>query len=146
MMGHRFGPLRIQREFRVASDISHDGCPMVFLRRCTDLDRLRVVPLSVGHMNALLQTKADEWRALHRKHAPIARQMVRKLVEGRIVFTPDGEARRYTFLATGMLANFFSGLVCPQAVASPTGRTDTYEAGRAETYELPLCGTVRRAV
>jgi hypothetical protein len=46
---------------------------------------------------------------------------VRKLVEGRIVFTPDREARRYRFLATGTLANFFSGIVCPQAVASPTG-------------------------
>src|SRR4029453_3940137 len=121
MMGHRFPRLRIQREFRVASDISHDGCPMVFLRRYTDLDRLRVVPLSVGHMKALLQTKADEWRALLRKHAPIARQMVRKPVEGRIVLTPNREAPRYTFLATGTLANFFSGIVCPHAVASPTG-------------------------
>jgi hypothetical protein len=33
----------------------------------------------------------------------------------------DGSCRRYTFLATGTLANFFSGIVCPQAVASPTG-------------------------
>ena len=47
--------------------------------------------------------------------------MVRKLVEGRIVFTPDRDARRYTFLAPGTLANFFSGIVCPQAVASPAG-------------------------
>jgi hypothetical protein len=36
-------------------------------------------------------------RALLRKHAPIARQMVRKHVEGRIVFTPDRETRRYTY-------------------------------------------------
>lgn len=36
-------------------------------------------------------------RPLLRKHAPIARQTVRKLVEGRIVFTPDLEARRYRF-------------------------------------------------
>jgi hypothetical protein len=68
-----------------------------------------------------VRAKAQEWQALLRKHAPIARQMVRKLVEGRIVFTKDREARRYTFLATGALANFFSGIVCPQAVASPTG-------------------------
>jgi hypothetical protein len=27
--------------------------------------------------------------------------------------------RRYILLATGTLANFFSGIVCPQAVASP---------------------------
>ena len=44
--------------------------------------------------------------------------MVRKLVEGRIVFTPERETRRYRFMATGTLANFFSGIVCPQAVAS----------------------------
>jgi hypothetical protein len=89
-----------------------------------DLERPRVVPLTVGHLKAMLHTKADEWRGLLWKHAPIARQMVRKLVEGRIVFTPDREARRYTFLATGTLANFFSGIVCPQAVASPTGTAD----------------------
>jgi hypothetical protein len=86
-----------------------------------DLDRPRVVPLSVGHLTAMLQTKAEKWHGLLRKHAPIARQMVRKIVEGRIVFTPDRDARRYTFLATGTLASFFSGIVCPQAVASPTG-------------------------
>lgn len=60
-----------------------------------------------------------------------ARQMVRKLVEGRIVFTPDREERRYTFLATGTLANFFSGIVCPQAVASLTGNA------RYFTHEQP---------
>jgi hypothetical protein len=86
-----------------------------------DLERPRVVPLSVSNLKALLQTKTEEWKGLLRKHAPIARQMVRKLVEGRIVFTPDRDARRYSFLATGTLANFFSGIVCPQAVPSPTG-------------------------
>jgi len=28
---------------------------------------------------------------------------------------------------------------------SPRGRTDTYETGTGETFELPLCGTVRKA-
>jgi hypothetical protein len=78
-----------------------------------------------------LQTKTEEWKGLLRKHAPIARQMVRKLVEGRIVFTPDREATRYSFLATGTLANFFSGIVCPQAVASPTGCA---RVGAPETF------------
>jgi hypothetical protein len=106
-----------------------------------DLDRPRVVPLSVGHMKAMLQTKADEWRALLRKHAPIARQMVRKLVEGRIVFTPDREARRYTFLVTGTLANFFSGIVCPQAVASPKG----VPGSRANPYRVSGAVLLRAA-
>ena len=57
------------------------------------------------NLKALFPTKTEEWKGLLRKHAPIAQQMVRKLVEGRIVFTPDREARRYSFLATGTLAN-----------------------------------------
>ena len=85
-----------------------------------------------------MQTKTEEWKGLLRKHAPIARQMVRKLVEGRLVFTPDRDARRYSFLATGTLANFFSGIVCPQAVASPTGPLETY-------WERALSGATRRA-
>ena len=84
-----------------------------------DLDRPRVVPLNVGQLKALLRTKAEEWQALLRKHAPIARQIVRKLIEGRIEFTPDREARRYTFRVAGTLANSFSGMVCPHAMASP---------------------------
>jgi hypothetical protein len=44
--------------------------------------------------------------------------MVRRLVEGRILFTPDRENGRYIFRMTGTLANFFSGIVCPQAMAS----------------------------
>jgi hypothetical protein len=82
-----------------------------------ELDRRRVAPLNVRELQARLRTKAEEWKALLWKHAPIARQMVRKLVNGRIVFTPDRASRRYTFLT---LTNFFSGMVCPQAVASPS--------------------------
>ncbi len=65
--------------------------------------------------------KAEEWRALLRKHAPIARQMVRKLVEGRIVFAPDREAGLYRFTVPGTLGDFFSGIVQPLALASPAG-------------------------
>jgi hypothetical protein len=68
--------------------------------------------------------------------------MVRKLVEGRIVFTPDREARRYTFLATGTLANFFSGIVCPQGLASPTGHAVMY----GDSIRIELAGgAVERA-
>jgi hypothetical protein len=77
--------------------------------------------MTAPQLRAVLCEKANEWRALLWKHAPIARQMLRKLVEGRIVFTPGQQARRYTFRATGTLATFFSGIVCPQAMASPTG-------------------------
>jgi hypothetical protein len=79
-----------------------------------------VVPLNMAQLKARIREKSEEWRALLRKHAPIARQIVRKLVDGRIVFTPDPEARRYRFTMPGTLGNFFSGIV-PLAMASPTG-------------------------
>ena len=82
--------------------------------------RPRLVPLNVAQLKTRVLEKAEEWRALLRKHARIARQMVRKLVEGRIVFTPDREAGRYRFTVPGPLGNLFSGLV-PLAMASPTG-------------------------
>jgi hypothetical protein len=99
----------------------HERRQQTLRAELANLDRPRVVPLSVGHLKALLLARAEEWQGLLRKHAPIARQMVRKLVEGRIVFTPDREARRDTFLAQGTMATFFSGIVCPQAIASPAG-------------------------
>ncbi len=84
-----------------------------------DLVRPRVVPLNVAELKARVLEKAEEWRALLRKHAPIARQMIRKLVEGRIVFTPDREAGLYRAHVPGTLGNFFSGIVQPLAMASP---------------------------
>jgi hypothetical protein len=64
--------------------------------------------------------------------------MLRNLVEGRIMFTPDRQTRRYTLLATGTLANFFSGMVCPHALASPTG--DAREWTREVPGEVPAVG------
>ncbi len=79
----------------------------------SDLERPRLVTMNVTQLEARLREKSEEWQALLRKQAPIARQMVRKLVEGRIVFTPDRVRRRYTFQAPGTLAWFISGIVCP---------------------------------
>jgi len=102
-----------------------------------DLKPPRVVPMTAPQLRvAVLCEKASEWRALHGTHTSIARQMLRKLVEGRIVFTPDQQARRYTFRATGTLATFFSGIVCPQAMASPT----RFANGRHGTPDTRVVG------
>jgi hypothetical protein len=50
-----------------------------------------------------------------------ARQMLRKLIRERIVFTADRAEGLYRFVIPGSLVNFFSGIVCPQGVASPAG-------------------------
>ena len=39
-----------------------------------------------------------------RAHLPQARQMLRKLITDRIVFTPNKESRAYRFSATGSLS------------------------------------------
>ena len=62
-----------------------------------------------------------EWKELLRANAPRARQVLRKLIEGRIVFNPDTSKRRYEFVATGTMCQLISGLVDPQAMASPSG-------------------------
>jgi hypothetical protein len=75
-----------------------------------------------GNVATLVQAIRDQERRQQMIRAELADlEMLRKLVEGRIVFTPDREARRYTFRVPGTLANFFSGTVRPQTVASPTG-------------------------
>ena len=79
-----------------------------------------------------LLSRLMDWKGLLRAHVPQARQMVRKLVVDRIVFTPDAASRPYTFQATGPLSRFFSGLAYPQAMASPTGT--------AVGWQLPIAG------
>jgi hypothetical protein len=62
-----------------------------------------------------------EWKGLLRANAPKARQMLRKLIEGRIVFNPDTSKRLYRFVATGTMSQMLNGLVDPRALASPKG-------------------------
>ena len=85
------------------------------------LDRPRNAPTGADAIRALLHERLAEWRSLLRKHAPVARQMLRKLMTDRIVFTPQPETRSYRFSIPGDLSRFFNGLVCPPGMASPAG-------------------------
>ena len=93
----------------------------VVQRELTALERPRSRPADAHALKAQLRERLAEWRGLLRKHVPVARQMVRKLIEDRIVFTPRPETRSYRFTIPGDVSRFFCGLVCPQGVASPTG-------------------------
>ena len=87
----------------------------------TALERPRTALTDVHKLRQHLLERAAEWRGLFRKHAPVARQMLRKLIENRILFTPVPEMGYYRFSIPGDLSRFFNGLVCPRAVASPRG-------------------------
>ena len=85
------------------------------------LDRPIVQARSAAESRAVIRKKLDDWRGLLRDHAPKARQLVRKLIQGRIIFQPNPAAKTYTFEATGTISGFLAGIVCPQGVASPPG-------------------------
>jgi hypothetical protein len=75
-----------------------------------------------------LRTRLDEWRSLLGERTVVARQIVTKLLDGKIVLTPitieDGTAA-YELKANFTLGRFFSGILaptgCPRGMASPTG-------------------------
>ena len=70
-----------------------------------------------------LRVKLDEWRAVLRKHVPQARQVLKKLLAGPLVFTAHGEGgkRYYEFPATIAIGRIIGGLACANTVASPAG-------------------------
>ena len=69
-----------------------------------------------------LEQRIQDWRGLLRLRAPQGRQILRKLIEGRLVLTPhrEGVAPYYTFTGSGTLTSLLSG-VLPHKVASPSG-------------------------
>ena len=67
-----------------------------------------------------LRTRFDDWRALLRRHVTQARQILRKLLVDRVVFTPKTD--HYAFVGTWTLGKLVSGVVdLPQRMASPRG-------------------------
>ena len=73
-------------------------------------------------LDAALRARLDDWRGLLGRQVSWTRQMVQKLLIGKIVFTPtlddpSGE-RCYQMTARFSLGRFFSGIICPKGVAS----------------------------
>ena len=80
--------------------------------RTTDMRQLR----------AKLEGRLQDWRDLLRKHAEQGQQLLRRLIVGRLVLTPerDAEGRYYRFTGQGTYSRLLAGLR-PHMVASPTG-------------------------
>jgi hypothetical protein len=82
------------------------------LGRMTDAKTLR----------AQIEERLRDWRSLLRRHAEQGQQLLRRLIVGRLVVTPeaDAEGRFYRFKGQGTLSRLLAGMG-PQNVASPTG-------------------------
>jgi hypothetical protein len=67
-----------------------------------------------------LRARLDDWRSLLTRHVGVARQILKKLIPERLVFTPhvEGDARSYTFAGMGRLDQLLQGLVALPTVGS----------------------------
>jgi hypothetical protein len=65
----------------------------------------------------------DEWRGVLGKHVSTSRQLLRKMIDGRLVFSPqqEGEDTWYELAGQGSLEKFFAGIPLIKAGMSPTG-------------------------
>jgi hypothetical protein len=69
-----------------------------------------------------LRVRLDDWRGLLRRHVPQARQILRKLLVDRVVFTPKTDC--YEFTGSWTLGKLVSGVVdLPQCMVSPRGHS-----------------------
>lgn len=69
-----------------------------------------------------VRRRLTDWQGLLGQETTKARKMLRALLEGRIVFTPNVEERSCLFQASGNYEELFRGLITlPKAMASPTG-------------------------
>jgi hypothetical protein len=82
--------------------------------------------LNDAEVEASMRGTLDDWRGALRRHVPQSRQMLRKLLVGKLAMTPGRVGRKGTFdfggeASLGRLLSGVAGL--PQAVASPRGTT-----------------------
>ena len=88
-----------------------------------------------------LRDRLDEWRALLKAEPVKARQILRKLLKGRLVFEPDPERREYRFHGETSYGRLLAGLVhnreCPRP--STPVRHDVLRA----LPRVSFCGAVR---
>jgi site-specific DNA recombinase len=70
-----------------------------------------------------LLMRLEDWRALFRRHVLEARQMLARVLSGRVVFTPraTGAEWEVEYAAECSLGKLVNGVLGPKAVVAPTG-------------------------
>jgi hypothetical protein len=95
---------------------------------CAELGALRqrggtLARTTVAEYEERILEKVGQWRAVLRQEAQEARSILRELLPDRLTFTPtERDGRRiYAYSGRFTIDGLFEGVVCPQALASPTG-------------------------
>ena len=76
------------------------------------LDQRKPKGLKVDSIRWQALQQLSEWKGLLAQNVPIARQILRKVLEGRFVFVPrhEGDEHWYEFSGEGSLTGFFGGM------------------------------------
>ena len=94
------------------------------LAQLTALERVAHLPtLDLTRLERDLTTRLTEWRGLLSRHTAQARQLLRKLLVGRLTFVPENRAdgRYVQITGTGTIGPIAAALGFPNTVASLTG-------------------------
>ena len=70
-----------------------------------------------------LRARVKDWRSLLRRQTPVSRQIITKLLTGRLVFMPRPEEDRYEFSGEAQLGKLMQGVVLPQVWRPQRDRT-----------------------
>jgi site-specific DNA recombinase len=80
----------------------------------------RVASLDLQQLQAELQERLADWQELLTRQIPVARQILKKLLSGRITFRHRDDGS-YEFSGQATLGRIIAGLACTKAVVAPTG-------------------------
>jgi hypothetical protein len=99
------------------------------------LDQLaQVGRLDLAQLERTAREFLTDWQGLLAGQPVQARQMLKKLLEGRLVFTPTADSTTVEFRGTGVLDPVLSGIVdgdgVPKAGGSPRGHHAVRVFGR----------------
>jgi site-specific DNA recombinase len=102
-------------------------------RRVAITDELRGLQPVPRLAPAVVETRLAEWRRLLRQSVTQGRAVLQRVLQGRIVFTPDGDG--YTFAAETRFDKLFSGIVVERPAYIPKGRRGTEHLGPEDTFD-----------
>lgn len=82
----------------------------------------RLATFDVASIRRDLAKRVKEWRGLLKRQTPIARQMLARLLDGRIVWTPRKDERAYEFMGAVRYDGLLRGILgVTEGMVSPTG-------------------------
>ena len=82
-----------------------------------------VTALDPAHVRRELHERLTDWQGLLGRETPEARQILREVLVGRLIFTPriDGSTRYYEFAGQATLSGLLAGIVTSDMMVTPAG-------------------------